>query len=135
MREIKFRAWDGEIMHHVDTIEFPVGGTRWYGPGVGKGICKANPKYDWKEDSILMQFTGFKDKNGKEIYEGDILKTLDYRKKVVIIWDPKQGRFIPDPIYTDYDAPDDDRIYPSILEIVGNIYENPELLQEKKNND
>jgi uncharacterized phage protein (TIGR01671 family) len=62
-REIKFRAWNGEEMISPDYI------TR---DGYGY----------WKENSILttskelMQYTGLKDKNGKEIYEGDIVKKI-----------------------------------------------------------
>jgi len=41
----KFRAWDGKVMLSVDTLEFPIGGIRWHGPGVGGGICHVNKKF------------------------------------------------------------------------------------------
>lgn len=60
MREIKFRQWDSvnKIMH------YDIGAT----PGCWTGF----PKVSWERYPI-MQFTGLRDKNGKEIYEGDIL--------------------------------------------------------------
>ncbi len=68
MREIKFRAWDkaNEILSHVTNIKFwNVGVEIEVLEGVENG---KTPVY------ILMQYTGFVDKNGKEIYEGDILE-------------------------------------------------------------
>jgi len=94
MREIKFRAWEikRKIMVPVDTIEFPMGGIRWYGPGAGKGIAYANPDYDWKVDSILMQYADLKDKNGEDYCEDDIdqrgiIKYGSYQASIGIIWD------------------------------------------------
>lgn len=83
----------------------------------------------------LMQFTGLKDKNGKEIYEGDIVKFSDCDDDVYVtpvVWDKNyacfgvsfSGKY---PISFDYL----EEFYTDLkdIEVVGNIYENPELLE------
>ena len=116
-REIKFRAWDGERMHKAFDLT-------------------QNPLYWWQEnyDYPLMQYTGLKDKNGVEIYEGDILRNATEKLfgclKFEIRWENRSGRFVLDSSqehgWHGLDATTDDSN--EYLEVIGNIYENPELL-------
>ena len=85
----------------------------WNG-GVAPSITYSTPP----EGVILMQFTGLKDKNGKEIYEGDIVRNhneaLTIDMVTGVVWDFRQLAML-----------EDQR---EEWEIIGNIYENPELL-------
>jgi uncharacterized phage protein (TIGR01671 family) len=139
MREIKFRAWD------LHRKEFLSGGQAIIAIQPGR-----NPKNifyldilkipdGWKDRFDLQQFTGLKDKNGKEIYEGDILrwkcsksgssKVKDYIVTIewglhgyqILILD--DGRWHTNKSYWN----DTDR------ELIGNIHENPELMEENTN--
>lgn len=108
-RQIKFRAWDGKEM-----IEKPVVSS-----------------FDWNKGSsggthdTLMQFTGLLDKNGKEIYEGDILKH-DLWGNCQIIWEHGMFRGQSKDEKYDFTLADYQR---DRQRIVGNIYENPNLLK------
>lgn len=80
------------------------------------------------KDTVLMQYTGLKDKNGKEIYEGDIVEEEDFIGEVV--WE--------DFMFNVEDYYDSSADYPTIaffegvFEVVGNIYENPNLIEDNK---
>lgn len=87
------------------------------------------------ENNILMQCTGLKDKNGKLIYENDIVKFYFDNDEIiaVLIWDNDESRFylnttdyFKDKYVTDYEITKQEK-----YEVIGNIYENPELLEVK----
>jgi len=135
MREIKFRAWNQEYeaMHYqCEVDEF-----FWFDVDVTNLSLVYNEQYfetgsgyaeeQWRQveqvTAVFMQYTGLKDKNGKEIYEGDILATdfagntingvMEYKvTKTGAGW----ASFLPLDQY----------------EVIGNIYESPELLEDEK---
>ena len=121
MRDIKFRYWDKEVCEMV----------AWE--------IILDDGFEKHLDDYLMQYTGLNDRDGVEIYEGDIVR-----------FDAEDGMFGHDPVLgliasVDWDNMDtgfffntDTDKYPYVktyrgrnIEIIGNIYENPELLQKK----
>lgn len=124
MRAIKFRAWDGVLMHTVSCLSWVMGGLRFDGPGVGTGWIKGTVDYEQfpriKEEphAILMQYTGLKDKNGQEIYEGDIIVAdWHYTEPTEVVF----NRFI---YWVEECALDGEDI-----EVIGNIHENPDFIR------
>jgi uncharacterized phage protein (TIGR01671 family) len=127
MREIKFRAWikngfDKDIKpfmtYEIERIHFNIGEA-----GIDAEDC------EWDMDNVeLMQYTGLKDKNGKEIYEGDICKNGDWEndahsynyRKEVVEYIESEGCFKG----WNYNVDG------MTCEIIGNIYENPKLLRK-----
>ena len=150
MRKIKFRAWDmkNKLMWDVESIDGMDTGMASMTVNLGSlnhqkvtdclkcpyGDCYA-PFYYVKDRIILMQFTGLVDKSGKEIYEGDIVRYWHtYQKKwgapAVVSFDTYHtGR---DEAITGWITVDCvlDTYYHDV-EVIGNIYQAPELLEVK----
>ena len=145
-REIKFRVWDNikkrMIIHEQDFIPLKI--TNW-------GVLKLSPNY---EESLyefvkpadgseweMMQYTGLEDKNEKEIYEKDVcrifnIKMQEYEIGVVKMsglgcWSFKIGNLLI-PIHEFIDSQLSIVHDFSRIEIIGNIYENPELIERPK---
>ena len=119
MREIKFRAWDkiNKEIFNVESINFQE-----------RRVYKDVVSYRKFNDIELMQYTGLKDKNGKEIYEGDIV--IHHSKMHKIIFNTEKARFVLRDDEFELEIPFTNNNNKR-MEIVGNIYENPELLGDK----
>ena len=126
----KFRAWteEGEVMYY-DVYPFKNDALLLSYDGIAFDEVPAS-------DFILMQSTGLKDKNGKEIYEGDIVKYEAGCNTVTeeVAYDKNFAGFgvrdaDTDIIFTFLQLADVVDLIS--LEVVGNIYENPELLEEE----
>ena len=132
MREIKFRAWlkEDKKMENVKTMDFTDKTIRCLKKNEFiNAYLLRRVSFD---DVELLQYTGLKDKNGKEIYEGDILFFRDENMKYVVVW--QDAAFIIKSIeirkYSEKMYWIDD--VEICCEIVGNIYENKNLLEENR---
>ena len=142
MREIKFRVWNGERMEYNITagkfgVFFVNPMTKGNGLDVkdSASITPFNTRYP--DSTPLMQFTGLKDKNGKEIYEGDILHCHEWDssdcghrivqtfKNAVVGFGQGNYYYYPK---GNMQQPHQLLMYAYKPEIIGNIYEHPELL-------
>lgn len=128
-REIKFRAWDDlhNKMYPVSDIEWDTDGRMWVTADDGKNGIELID-----DEAHLMQYTGLKDKNGREIYEGDVLD-IGLRNQ--------DGKPVIAPVsYETYAAGyvldnGGNGIWQRLTEdceVIGNIFENPELLEGKQ---
>ncbi len=150
-REIKFRAWLKKDKSINEVLEI-----NWTGRPTAL-LKKGNLRNDFRlEDLVLMQYTGLKDKNGVEIYEGDIVSLdgnmtadnslgwlpngwmFDKDDKYPVVWDKKlAGWVLKMPIK--YNSEDEENVkylnhargllITEAVEVIGNIYENKDLLK------
>lgn len=125
----KFRAWDGAKKEMLkDTFAITESGQVVV---VEQEFVTSPPDYVFVDHLVIMQSTGIKDKNGKEIFEGDI---VDYKgRKAIIKWHGSYASFIYrfvdemqervsewEPLFLAYHH----------FEIIGNVYENKEFLED-----
>jgi uncharacterized phage protein (TIGR01671 family) len=140
-RELKFRVWNGaEMVHDVTVGKF---GTFYVNPSNNgldeKDSASLTPfTTKYHEGTPVMQFTGVKDKNGDEVYEGDVVTFLDacststengmecdeWENIGEVFWCDSMHRWDVSN-RTDIDA--DEAL--ADIEVIGNIYKNPELLK------
>lgn len=140
MKEIKFRAWQPHSSLHRKPGMYEVTSLELYDESGGGEAFLALPgenaqSSEYLEDIKLMQYTGLKDKNSVEIYEGDILQcddvSADYQLHAKVYWDEEEA------IYKADRSGDGETCEFELwailqehqfVDVIGNIYENPELL-------
>lgn len=136
-RKIKYRVWDNENKSYDDPYSYAYyamtqdGGLDFYCHG--DHMDKADP-----DVYFIEQYTGLKDKNGKEIYEGDIIREeIDFNSKMtdgvftyVVEWDDDTLCY---KLKADVESIHDElwEVNASV-KVIGNIHENPELLEEER---
>ena len=130
MKEIKYRAWDTEkeVMAEVLSINLSDGEVRmmdeecrvWSAPA--PYVCR------------LMQYIGLKDKNGKEIYDSDIVK-VTWGSGKIVFYEVKYCESLGYHYLRDTKNKEDDDIICiydySQMDVIGNVFDNPELLKNK----
>ena len=147
MREIKFRAWDKNRKTMTPSFDF----RQWE----GNKLYRPDNGISFFGDLIILQYTGLKDKNGVEIYEGDVVKLhetllgihsdidrhetigyIDYERGTYLIClELEKNKYGYKENYECWD--DGEHDWYSLenedfdtYEVIGNIYENPELIKE-----
>lgn len=147
MREIKFRAWNNreKVMSLLRGFDFLIKQAIINCPN--EKSKTAISSWDYKDKEIkLMQFTGLQDKNGVDIYEGDIIKGIHSGEFVNGRYRDRNGNINTDiakgiitfrrgAFHIKYESNESTIYIPIVVlierfsEVIGNIYENPELLE------
>jgi hypothetical protein len=133
MRQIKFKAWDDKNKVMMPNVGI-LGLSESFAYGHNRDWLYNSMEWGGEEEFIqspvLLQYTGLNDKNGKEIYEGDVV-TTNGGHPAEVIWQAYIAKFLLQSLgegrgYLDWF---EKRFEPG-FEVIGNIYENPELLNK-----
>ncbi|MGP1429548.1 MAG: YopX family protein [Fusobacterium sp.] len=128
MREIKFRCWD-RFKQRWSNYKINDGTVYFMDKNTGVWYGSYNKRY---KDFNLMQCAGLNDKNDREIYEGDILSDGNNKKPYKVIFENGSFRAEFEGDFEEYSFDLIDVVVQG-CEVVGNIYENPELMEERIN--
>jgi len=119
-REIKFKFWARPHKHMMDDYD-----------GWSEDVATNEHFEHFKEfDIIPLQYTGLKDKNGKEIYEGDIARDISGKVAVIVYSPPSFFAQFKGELWDINTKGSPDEMV-ECIEVLGNIFENPELLEDK----
>lgn len=140
MRELKFRAWQPHGSLHREPGMYLVESLHFEPDQEGHGEAFLKPdegtlaqSSEYFDDIMLMQYTGQDDKNGREVYDQDVCRYVDESgtpQVGIVEW---QGyRWALEAIGGDEEGNQDIELHPDYMdevEVIGNIYQNPELLK------
>jgi len=128
-REFIFRVWHGKKEYMYDNVAIGLMDKILYLRGTPKK--KGADWYvseDVEQDIIIMQFTGLRDDKKRKVFEGDVVKVGAQEKLGVVKWNPEMLRFEVDFIDGKKILDFSDKRSFRQLQVIGNIYENPELI-------
>lgn len=127
MRELKFRAWNKKAKHMIQTA-LSITDSVYF------GYAGSELKMS---DLVWMQFTGLHDKNGKEIWEGDVVNITQtiatYPSSGSVVWNKVVAGYevrVINPYYKNKFVTV--KLARASIEVIGNIYESPQLLEKSK---
>ena len=127
MRNIKFRGKTGTTEGKKWVYGYLYKIKSFFSEGYQYFIKNEHLQETSVDEDTIGQYTGLKDENGKEIYEGDIVYILPEDERGIIRWDNETARYV---VIYDNIISDFDNWYGKDLEVIGNIYDNKNLLEK-----
>lgn len=138
-RPTKYRAWTGLQMVVVQSLCFNDKGCLWYGPGTDMGWAFLWPDAQWTKDDPkpdddtlkpVMQWTGLVDREGREIWEGDLIRAWSEESPYIVRY--LDGSFLPSHFLHDGSILRDGWGLDICGTVVGDMYSSPDLVKSVK---